>query len=121
MAERIPALVVTDPERSAQFMTEILGMQLRAGDPEWMFGLGSEKVRLVAAARADLELGQPAEAGATACRLMATNIHLLHERCELHNVVVTKRHLQRTRWGTEEFTAEDPDGNRITFWQVLVT
>lgn len=121
MAERIPVLVVTDPERSAQFMTDVLGMQLLSGDPDWFFGLGSEKVRLVPAARVDLELGQHADAGATACRIMATDIRLLHERCELHKVVVKKQHLRHTRWGTEEFTAEDPDGNRITFWNVLVT
>lgn len=121
MAERIPVLVVTDPERSAQFMTDVLGLTLLSGDPDWFFGLGSEKVRLVPAARADLELGQHADAGATACRILASNIGLLHERCELHKVVAKKRQLRRTRWGTEEFTAEDPDGNRITFWSVLVT
>lgn len=121
MAERIPVLVVTDPERSARFMTEVLGMQLLSGDPDWFFGLDSEKVRLVPAARADLDLGQRVVAGETACRLMAANIRLLHERCELHKAVVKKQQLRHTRWGTEEFTAEDPDGNRITFWSVLVT
>lgn len=121
MAERIPALVVSDPERSATFMTEVLAMTQLSGDPEWLFETGSEKIRLISAARADLELGQHAEAGTTACRLLSSNIALLHERCDLHNVVAKKRHLRRTRWGTEEFTAEDPDGNRLTFWSVSVT
>ncbi|WP_432560584.1 VOC family protein [Granulicoccus sp. GXG6511] len=121
MAERIPVLVVTDPEQSAEFCTDVLGMRLVSGEPEWVFGLGNEKLRLISAARVDLELGQAAEAGSTACRIMATNIGLLHERCELHDVVVKKRHLRRTRWGTDEFTVEDPEGNRITFWTVSVT
>lgn len=121
MAERIPVLVVTDPERSAEFMTDVLGMRVVSGAPEWVFGLGQEKIRLVAATRVDLDLGQPVEAGSTACRVLATNIGLLHERCELYDVVVAKRHLRRTRWGTDEFTIEDPDGNRVTFWSVSVT
>jgi catechol 2,3-dioxygenase-like lactoylglutathione lyase family enzyme len=121
MAERIHVLVVNDPEKSAEFCTEVLGMRLESGEPEWIFVIGNERLRLVAETRVDLELGQSAKAGSTACRLLAPNIALLHERCELHDVVVKKRHLRRTRWGTEEFTVEDPDGNRITFWTVFVT
>lgn len=121
MAERIPVLVVSDPVRSAQFCTEVLGLREVSGDPEWIFATGNEKLRLVPATRADLELGQAVEAGSTACRVMANDIVLMHERCQLHNAVVKKQQLRRTRWGTDEFTVEDPDGNRVTFWRVTVT
>lgn len=121
MAERIPVLVVTDPQKSTEFCVDVLGMEVESGDPDWILRSGAERVRLVDEARTDLEIGQTAAAGTTACRLMATNIGLTHERAELHGVVVKKHHLRRTRWGTEEFTAEDPDGNRLTFWSVTVT
>lgn len=121
MTERIPALLVTDPEKSADFCVEVLGMELLEGGPHWFLGIGREQLRLIDESRADLELGQAASAGTTSARLMALDIRLLHERAELHGVVVRKQHLRRTRWGTDEFTAEDPDGNRVTFWSVSVT
>lgn len=121
MAERTPVLVVTDADKTAEFCTEVLGLELVSGAPEWVFGLGEERVRLVEAARADLELGQSVKAGTTMVRLEANNIVLLHERCQLHKAVVKKMQLRRTRWETDEFTAQDPDGNRINFWSVSVT
>lgn len=121
MAEKIPALVVTDPEKTANFCVEVLGMEVVEGEPTWILSTGSEKVRLISESRVDLELGQKASAGSTACRLLTTRIGLTHERAELHGVVVKKQKLRRTRWGSDEFTAEDPDGNRITFWSVSVT
>jgi catechol 2,3-dioxygenase-like lactoylglutathione lyase family enzyme len=121
MAERIPALLVTDPAKAAEFYTEVFGMTIVLGAPQWVLALGASKVRLIEAARADLELGVPAEAGKSAARLMATNINLLHERADLHKTVARKQRLRRTRWGTDEFTATDLDGNTITFWSVTVT
>lgn len=96
-------------------------MTVQVGAPEWVLALGTSKVRLVDAARADLELGVSGEAGKSAARLMAANIKLVHERAELHGAVARKQRLRRTRWGTDEFTATDPDGNTITFWSVTVT
>lgn len=96
-------------------------MTLERGAPEWVLALGSSKVTLVDVARADLELGVAAEAGKSAARVMAANIGLVHERADLHGVVAKKQHLRRTLWGTDEFTATDPDGNTITFWSVTVT
>lgn len=121
MAERTPVLVVNDPEKTAGFCTEVLGLELISGAPEWVFGLGSERVRLVDAARSDIELGKAIEPGTTMVRLKADDIALLHERCQLHKVVVKRQGLKRTHWDTDEFTAEDPDGNRINFWNVSVT
>lgn len=121
MSERTPVLVVSDLDKSAEFCTDVLGLEIVSAAPEWVFGLGDERVRLVEETRADLELGQTVEAGTTMVRLKAANIVLLHERCQLHKVVVKKMQLKRTRWETDEFTAEDPDGNRINFWSVSVT
>ena len=121
MAERIPALLVNDPEKAAEFYVEVLGMTVEEAAPMWILALESERVRLIEAARADLELGVSGEAGDSGCRLMTSRIQLLHERAELHGVVSRKNRLRRTRWGSDEFTAEDPDGNMITFWSVSVT
>lgn len=121
MAERIPALLVTDSGKAADFYTEVFGMTIEVGAPEWILALGTSKIRLIDAARADLELGVAGEAGKSAARLMANNIGLVHERAELHGAVTRKQRLRRTLWGTDEFTATDPDGNTITFWSVTVT
>lgn len=121
MGERTPVLVVTDAEKSAEFCTQVLGLEVVSGAPAWVFGLGEERVRLVETSRADIELGQSIQPGTTMVRLKADNIALLHERCQLHNAVAKGRRLKRTHWDTDEFIAEDPDGNRINFWNVSVT
>ena len=121
MAERIPALLVTDPKRAAEFYVDVFGMTVAVGAPEWILALGTSKVRLIEEARADLELGVTGKAGESAARILAADIRLIHERAELHKAVDRKGRLKRTRWGTDEFTARDSDGNVITFWSVTVT
>lgn len=124
----IPALPVTDVQRSASFYQTELGFTLvhheggfailrrdaveihlwAASDDDWRRRQGSSPV--VSGAESFI-------AGTASCRVGVEGVEELHRAIEPSGVLHANAPLRDTPWGTREFTIVDPDNNAIAFFE----
>lgn len=128
MVQAIPALPVTDINRSAAFYRDQLGFIidveeagfaiLRHGDVEihlWAATDDSWETRtnpspILSGAESFL-------AGTASCRVGTVDVGELYADVQPRGIVHPNGHLEDTSWGTREFGVLDPDGNLITFFE----
>ena len=126
----IPALPVTDQERSTSFYCDKLGFAVAfqnegftklqcdaveihlwvANDERWRTRDGTDPV--VSGAESFI-------AGTHSCRIGIEGVAELYRDVQSLGIVHGNAHLQDTHFGTREFGVLDPDGNLITFFERL--
>lgn len=128
MVQAIPALPVSDLERSIVFYRDKIGFTLRhheggfamfereaveihlwsADDDAWRTRDGSSPV--VSGAESFI-------AGTSSCRIGVEGVDELYRRVEAYDILHSNADLADKPWGTREFGVVDPDGNLITFFE----
>ena len=120
MLSAVPSLPVLDITTAVAFYTSKLPFRCRYQADGMAILVGDEvEVHLWAANRPDVPGGEPHLAGSASCSIRVDDAAGLHEHAAVEGIVHPNGRLQRTGWGTEEFTVLDHDGNAIRFFQVL--
>jgi len=108
----IPMLASLDIERSVHFLVDHLGFRQIHAEPG-VYGIAERE----GCAIHYWACSEQAIAENTACRIILTEINALYEYAAERGIVHPNGHLSPRRWGSQEFTVLDPDGNCITFAQ----
>lgn len=130
MIVAIPALPVTQTERSVAFYRDELGFTVRhidtgfavltcdavelhlweASDEQWRGRTGTLPV--VSGAESFI-------AGTASCRMQISGVDEFYRELQPRGIVHPNGHLTDQPWGTREFSICDPDNNLITFFEPL--
>jgi catechol 2,3-dioxygenase-like lactoylglutathione lyase family enzyme len=126
----IPALPVSDMERSAAFYREKLGFAIvhqqggfaiceRDGLQVHLWGAMDENWRTRSGfLRTPVRSGAESFiAGTASCRIEVEGVEELHRAIEPQGILHPNAPLTDQPWGTREFAVLDPDHNLITFFQ----
>ena len=120
MLSAVPSLPVRDIAAAVGFYTANLPFHCRHQQAGLAILIRDEvELHLWAANRPDIPGGEPHLAGSASCGIRVDEAASLYERCSQAGIVHPNGPLQRTAWGTEEFTVLDLDGNALRFFRVL--
>jgi len=109
-----PVLASLDIERSVDFFCTRLGFHA-LHTQQGVYGVVSrDAVSLHFWACAERHVAEN-----TSCRVRVENVDRLYADCLASGIVHPKAPLAAKPWGTREFAIVDPDGNLVTFAQVL--
>jgi catechol 2,3-dioxygenase-like lactoylglutathione lyase family enzyme len=127
----IPAMPVTDIEKSAAFYRDKLGFALGFHN-EGFAKLVRECVEIHLWAARDEEWRERRDftrpiisgaesfiAGTASCRIGVEGVDELYREIEPRGVLHTKGAIRDTDFGTREFHVSDPDNNLVTFFERL--
>jgi catechol 2,3-dioxygenase-like lactoylglutathione lyase family enzyme len=108
----IPMLASLDIERSVDFLVDNLGFRKVHAEPG-VYGIAErDHCAIHYWACPDKMIAEN-----TGCRIVLTDIDALYRHAAECGIVHPNGHLSARRWGSLEFTIQDPDGNCITFAQ----
>jgi catechol 2,3-dioxygenase-like lactoylglutathione lyase family enzyme len=130
LASATPALPATDVARSRDFFVETFGFDVIADDQGFAL-LRKDAVTLSLWGATDdtwltrTDWARPVSSGAetfiagtASCSFETSGIDELYERCNQLGIVHPNGHVEDTEWGAREFSALDPDGNLVRFWEL---
>jgi len=109
-----PVLASLDIRRSVDFYVSQLGFSEIHADPGVYGIVGRGPVHLHFWACADRRIAE-----ATGCRVQVQGIEELHTHCRQAGICHPKAPLHDMPWRTREFGVLDPDGNLLTFVELL--
>jgi catechol 2,3-dioxygenase-like lactoylglutathione lyase family enzyme len=112
-ARGIPLLPVANVRRSIEFYVDILDFKMGFNAGEYG-GVRRDAIEIHFWRTDDLNLPKN-----SSCRIEVTEIRQLYSHCREKGVVDPAGDIAAQTWGTTEFVALDPDGNRLTFVEVF--
>jgi catechol 2,3-dioxygenase-like lactoylglutathione lyase family enzyme len=112
-ARGIPLLPVASVRRSIEFYVDMLDFKMGFNAGEYG-GVRRDAIEIHF-----WHTDDPALAKVSSCRIEVTEIRQLYSHCREKGIVDPAGDIAAQTWGTTEFVALDPDGNRLTFVEVF--
>jgi catechol 2,3-dioxygenase-like lactoylglutathione lyase family enzyme len=112
-ARGIPLLPVANVRRSIEFYVDKLDFKMGFNAGEYG-GVRRDAIEIHFWRTDDLNLPKH-----SSCRIEVTEIHKLYSHCRELGVVDPAGDIAAQTWGSTEFVALDPDGNKLTFVEVF--